>query len=116
MKTKTINNIKSTIKLLVVSPVVWFGTFGENQICLNFTIFFSIFVGIIMVGYIIAKEKVKEGLENSDMSNDFLNALTYLVPSSFLIADGWIVTGLIWFLCWAMSHSIRTEIKKESNN
>lgn len=111
-----INNTKEVIKILTISPIVWFGTFGDNQICLNFTIFFSIFIGIILTGFIIAKDKVKEDLNKSNLSNDFLNALVYLIPASLLIADGWVMTGLVWFLCWAMSNSTRSEIKKENND
>jgi len=113
---KTINNITSVIRLLVVSPIVWFGTVGGNQICLNFTIFFSIFIGIVLIGFIIGKDKIKEDFRESEMSNEFLNTLNYLIPSSFLIADGWIITGLIWVLCWAVNSSVRSEIKKESND
>jgi hypothetical protein len=113
---KLVNNTKQVFKLLIISPIVWFGTFGENQICLNFTVFFSIFVGIILTAFIIAKDKIKEDMNKSELSNDFLNALVYLIPASLLIADGWIITGLIWFLCWAMSNSTRSEIKKEDNS
>lgn len=111
-----INNTKEVIKILTISPIVWFGTFGDNQICLNFTIFFSIFIGIILTAFIIAKDKIKEDLNKSNLSNDFLNALVYLIPASLLIADGWVMTGLVWFLCWAMSNSTRSEIKKENND
>jgi hypothetical protein len=111
-----INNTKEVIKILTISPIAWFGTFGDNQICLNFTIFFSIFIGIILTAFIIAKDKIKEDLNKSNLSNDFLNALVYLIPASLLIADGWVMTGLVWFLCWAMSNSTRSEIKKENND
>lgn len=111
-----INNTKEVIKILTISPIVWFGTFGDNQICLNFTIFFSIFIGIILTAFIIAKDKIKEDLNKSNLSNDFLNALVYLIPASLLIANGWVMTGLVWFLCWAMSNSTRSEIKKENND
>ena len=105
--TKMISNTKQILKILVISPIVWFGTFGDNQICLNFTIFFSIFAGIVLCAYILGKEKLEDSLTKEELSNDFLNAFSWLIPASLLIADGWIITGMIWFLCWLFSISIR---------
>ncbi len=109
---KLINNLKSIIRSIIVCPVVWFGTFGNNQICLNFTIFFSFCTGIVLLGYLLSREKIIEDIKEHGYSNDFLNAFAVLVPASFLIADGWIFTGLLWFICWCVGHSIKTEVKK----
>lgn len=108
---KLVNNLKTIFITIIASTVIWFGTFGCNQICLNFSIFFSIFAGIVLTGLIISKETVIQNLKKENLSNDFLHALKWLIPSSIFIASGWIFTGLLWFLCWCVEIGVRKEVK-----
>lgn len=110
---KLVLNLKEILRMLFTIPIVWFGTFGNNQICMNFTIFLTIFVGVLFFGYIVAKEKIIEEMEEDDLSNDFLHAFCWLIPASFLIADGWVILGCIWFFCWCLRSSYRSEIKNK---
>ena len=113
MSDKKIRNFQDILKIIIVTPIVWFGTFGNNQICLNLTIFFSIFVGIVFFSYVFHKEKILEQTEINDYSNDFLNCFSWLMPTAILISYGWIMTGLLWFLCWCLNISIRKELKRK---
>jgi hypothetical protein len=108
---KLVNNLKTIFVTIITSTVIWFGTFGGNQICLNFSIFFSIFVGIVLVGFIISTETVIQSLTKENLSNDFLHTLKWLTPSSIFIASGWIFIGLLWFLCWCVELGIRKKVK-----
>lgn len=111
-KDKLVQNLKEILRIIVISPIVWFGTFGNNQICMNITIFFTIFVSILFIGFVIAKDKIIEELDPEYFSNDFLHAFCWLIPATLLIASGWILLGCIWFFCWCLRSSYRSEIRK----
>lgn len=115
MNRKTIKNLSRLIQLLFTCPILWFGTFGENQICQNFIIFFNVLVGILCLSIIFAKEKFLETANDPQnyYINDYILMLTWMLPACILVGGGWIWSGILWFFTWALCNHLNKELKEK---
>jgi uncharacterized membrane protein YciS (DUF1049 family) len=112
---------KPLLRLFVITPVIWFGTFGDNQICSNFIIAFNFVVGFLFCCYLFAKnyiieavekELLKENKNNIIAENELFLMFCWLIPAAILIADGWIFSGILWVSTWALSSVVNREFQK----
>lgn len=111
-----IPNIKSILKIIILTPIVWFATFGDNNICINFVYFFNFYICLLLFGYLTAFETICKNLTKKDISNDTLNLLVWLIPACLLIADGWLISGILWFTAWAIISQKNKELPEENND
>jgi hypothetical protein len=118
MKTnkQTIANLKTILRFVVITPIIWFATFGDNQICINFTYFFNFFVSMVLLGFLAAFDKVKEGLTEDDIPNEYLYFVTWIIPVCLFVADGWLVSAMLWFLTWSVARHRFVQFLKEEND
>ena len=115
MKKTTIKNLSKIFQLVVICPIIWLGTFGDNEICKNFIYFFNFIVALICFAIIFAKEKL---LETSDdpqnyHTNEYMLMASWLFPVCILIAGGWLWSGIFWFFVWCLCNNLNKELKQK---
>jgi hypothetical protein len=112
---------KPLLRLFIIAPIVWFGTFGDNQICSNFIIAFNFVVGFLLCCYLFARNNVldavkqdilKENKKSIIAENELFLMFCWLIPAAILIADGWIFSGILWIFTWGMSSVLNKEFQK----
>jgi hypothetical protein len=113
-QTKT--NLKTVLQSSVIIPVVWFATFGDNQMCINFTYFFNFFVCVILFAFLGSFDKIKKDLTKDSIPNKYLHFVAWIIPVFLFIADGWITSAIIWFLAWFFAKYRFSEFLKEQND
>lgn len=115
MSKKTIKNLTQILQLIFISPIIWFGTFGENEVCRNFIYFFNFLAAFICFGVLFAKEKLLETTNDPEnfYKNDYLLMAAWMIPACILVAGGWIWSGVIWFFTWCCCHSLNKDLKEK---
>jgi hypothetical protein len=113
---QTIANLKTILRFIAITPIIWFATFGDNQICINFVYFFNFFVCLVLFGFLGAFDKIKENLSKDDIPNEYLYFVTWMVPVCIFIADGWMTSAILWFLTWTVAKARMSEFVKEQND
>lgn len=115
MKRKTIKNLSKIFQLIVVCPILWLGTFGNNDICINFIYFFNFLVSLICFGILFAKEKFLETADDPEnyYTNEYILMASWLFPVCILVAGGWLWSGALWFFAWCLCHSLNKELKEK---
>jgi hypothetical protein len=110
MKRKTIKNLSKIFQLVVVCLILWLGTFGNNEICINFIYFLNFLVSLIFFTILFAKESFLEDPENY-YTNEYIVMASWLFPTCILIAGGWLWSGIFWFFTWCLCHNLNKELK-----
>jgi hypothetical protein len=110
-----IANLKTFLRLLVITPVIYFGTFGDNKICINFIYFFNFYVSLVLIAFLFSSEKLLENLKKDDIPNEYLYFVSWILPVVLFIADGWILSGILWFFTWSVARSKFLDFLKEND-